>query len=255
MEIFRRPADPRAFLNCFAKAARKHPAKALAYALMTNHYHLLVQGPSDALSNLMRDTNREYARYFNDAYELTGRLLEGPYLAFPASSAGWTFRVIRYIHLNPVKAGLCARAKDWEWSSVKAYLGAPAPPWLDADAGLAIVGGAKQHAADLEAWAADARRRPADEDSALVEERLAWAQEAAKRIVSDPALVRPGPSPERIVAAHLAVEGRMVDLDTAARHLKYRSPQSLASALHQFRGSLGRQKTLASAIAAAVRGS
>lgn len=254
LEIFRKPADYRTFLAGFARAASKHPAKALAYALMTNHYHLLVQGPSEALSNLMRDTNREYARYFNDAYELSGRLLEGPYLAFPATSAGWTFRVIRYIHLNPVKAGLCGKARDWEWSSARAYLGGATPAWLDAATGLAIVGGSRRHGADLDAWSAEVKRRPADEDRALREERLIWAQESARRIAADPAFVRPGPSPERIVAAHLAVEGRMVDLETAARHLKYRSPQSLASALHQFRASLARNRALTSALGSAVRG-
>jgi putative transposase len=89
-----------------------------AYALMTNHVHLLVtpvdcRGPE----RLMRSLGRRYVRYFNDRYGRTGTLWEGRYRSALVDSSAYLFACMRYIELNPVRAGLVDDPASYEWSS------------------------------------------------------------------------------------------------------------------------------------------
>ena len=88
------------------------------YVMMTNHVHLLVT-PSSAsgAAELMMSLGRRYVRYFNDRYGRTGTLWEGRYRAAAVSSAAYLFACMRYIELNPVRAGLRSEPAAYEWSS------------------------------------------------------------------------------------------------------------------------------------------
>ena len=116
-----------------SEAAARHGCAIHAYVLMTNHVHLLLT-PSAAhsLPRLMQALGRRYVRYVNDAYRRTGTLWEGRYRAAPIDSEAYFLACCRYIELNPVRAGMVARAGDYRWSSWRAHALGAADPLLAA---------------------------------------------------------------------------------------------------------------------------
>src|SRR5687767_6399257 len=91
-----------------------------AYALMTNHVHVLAT-PKDAygLARMMQSLGRRYVHYFNHRYARSGTLWEGRFRSTLVSTRGYFFACSRYIELNPVRAGLVAAAVDYSWSSFR----------------------------------------------------------------------------------------------------------------------------------------
>jgi len=121
-----RPEDYRKYLDLLARAAAKHGCEVHAYALMPNHYHLLLTGENGPIGKVMHATNRPYSRWFNSRHELKGHTFEATYRKFPQRTPFWALRTSAYIHLNPVTARLSVTAEGYPWSSAGAYLGKPA---------------------------------------------------------------------------------------------------------------------------------
>jgi len=93
----------------------------LAYCLMPNHYHLLVKCQGGDLSNGMQSVALAYTKAINKRYDRTGSLFEGAFKAIEVSTSGYLYHLVRYIHLNPVKADLVDRPEEWEFSSYAEY--------------------------------------------------------------------------------------------------------------------------------------
>jgi putative transposase len=105
---------------------------------MTNHLHFFVQVGEAPLGALMRDVASNYARAYQLKLETTGHLFERRYHAKIVDVDAYLFAVLRYIHLNPVEAGLARSPAQYPWSSHRAYAGLAAPePWLEIDFCLA----------------------------------------------------------------------------------------------------------------------
>jgi putative transposase len=91
-----------------------------AYALMTNHIHLLLTPESrTSASDLMRRVGCRYVGYFNRRYHRTGTLWEGRFRSALVESRSYFLQCSRYIDLNPVRAGIVSRAADYAWSSFR----------------------------------------------------------------------------------------------------------------------------------------
>src|SRR5260370_7859537 len=89
---------------------------------MTNHVHLLLTpDAADSLPRTMQSLGRRYVRWVNTAYRRTGTLWEGRYRAAPIDSEAYFLACSRYIELNPVRAGMVERARDYKWSSYGAH--------------------------------------------------------------------------------------------------------------------------------------
>ncbi|PSB23791.1 REP-associated tyrosine transposase [Stenomitos frigidus] len=95
----------------------------LAYCLMPNHYHLLVRCRSGAVSDAMQRLAVAYTKAMNRRYNRVGSLFQGQFQAVEVDSDEYLYHLTRYIHLNPVKAGLVTHPKDWEFSSYLEYAG------------------------------------------------------------------------------------------------------------------------------------
>ncbi|AGA90402.1 transposase [Thioflavicoccus mobilis 8321] len=105
-------------------AAAKFECAVHAYALMPDHYHLLLTpSRADGVGSMMQDVGRYYVRYFNRRYERTGTLWEGRYRATLLDPAGYLFACCRYIEDNPVRAGLASDPMAYRWSSHAAKVG------------------------------------------------------------------------------------------------------------------------------------
>ncbi|MGR9117688.1 MAG: transposase [Gammaproteobacteria bacterium] len=119
-EIFCRDADYRFYLEKLLAACNKHDCQVHAYVLMTNHVHLLMTPFSKTgLSKSLQMLGRYYVQYFNSCYRRTGTLWEGRYKAALIDSESYLLACMRYIELNPVRAGMAANPAEYPWSSYR----------------------------------------------------------------------------------------------------------------------------------------
>jgi putative transposase len=121
--------DRRMYLAGLEEALHRHDVELHAWVLMSNHVHLLATQRSDhSLSRMMQMLGRRYVRWFNDRHERSGTLWEGRYRASLVESEGYLLACMRYIELNPVRAGMVRHPRDYRWSSHAANaLGAADP--------------------------------------------------------------------------------------------------------------------------------
>jgi putative transposase len=117
-EIFCADADYQFYLEKLEEACDKHGCQLHAYVLMTNHLHLLIT-PQEAQSigKAMQMLGRYYVQYYNYTYQRTGTLWEGRYKATLIDSEAYLMTCMRYIELNPVRAGMVSHPSDYPWSS------------------------------------------------------------------------------------------------------------------------------------------
>lgn len=129
--IFGDAEDYRRFIRAMGMACRRFGLLVHAYALMPNHYHLLVETPRGRLSRGMHHINGVYSQYFNDRHERVGHLFQGRFKALLVEAESYLLELSRYIHLNPVKARLSRWPWKYPWSSCPAFLGLrDRPTWL-----------------------------------------------------------------------------------------------------------------------------
>ncbi len=127
--------DDRRRLLAFVKQAMdRFDAVVLAYCLMGNHYHFVLQTRRANLSLVMRHINAKFSQAFNRRHGLVGHVFQSRYKAILVDSDAYLMALCRYVELNPVRAGLVAAPSDWAWSSYAAHTGLDASPaWLDVD--------------------------------------------------------------------------------------------------------------------------
>ena len=143
-EIFIDRRDRIHFLGLLQDLAIKFQVTVFAWCLMGNHYHLLVNAELAALSAMMHRLNASYAIYFNTKHERDGHLFQGRFKSVPVESDEQFLTVIRYIHQNPEKAGIC-RTKDYPWSSYGDYLRGSG--FVATDLALSLLGGRERFVA------------------------------------------------------------------------------------------------------------
>lgn len=101
-----------------------------AYCWMSNHVHMLIQVSEVPLSKLIQNLSFRHARYINKKLSRKGHLFQGRYKAILVDAENYLHELVRYIHLNPVRAGLARNPKDYEWSGHQCYLGITRKSWL-----------------------------------------------------------------------------------------------------------------------------
>ena len=135
--VFLDDIDRQHFLAGLHRVATRLDWRVLAFCLMPNHYHLLLETPEATLARGMRDVNGAYAQGFNYRHGRVGHVFQGRYKAVLVERGAHLLEAIRYVVRNPVAAGLCAAPEDWPWSSHRATLGlSTVPPCLTMHAAL-----------------------------------------------------------------------------------------------------------------------
>src|SRR3954464_8651193 len=127
--------DCETFLRTLDHVRARFGWRCLAYCLMVNHYHLVVETPRPNLSDGMRLLNGTFTQRFHRRYERGGHVLQGRFHSVLVDRDEYLLELVRYIARNPVRAGLCPRPEDWRWSSHRALAGL-APPRIVAVDGL-----------------------------------------------------------------------------------------------------------------------
>lgn len=133
-DLYRDDKDRERFLGYLETAVGRYKAVIHVYCLMSNHYHLLIATPEGNLSQIMRHINGGYTIWFNKRHNRYGHLFQGRYKAVLVDADPYAGELSRYIHLNPVRAGIARLPEQHQWSSYAAYSGrTKSPRWLTTD--------------------------------------------------------------------------------------------------------------------------
>lgn len=130
-DIFFQDDDYEEFFKIIAEANHHWKIQVYAYCLMRNHYHICLGTPQGNISRAMRHIDGVYTQRYNRAHHVDGPLFRGRYKAIIIDSEEYLGSVVRYIHLNPVKAKVVEKPQEYPWSSHKFYLKPDRrPQWL-----------------------------------------------------------------------------------------------------------------------------
>jgi len=121
--IFEDREDRIRFKTGLSDAKAKDGIKLFGYCLMTNHVHLMIKAESGSLSRALKSIAGNYGHWFNKKYERCGSLFQDRFKSEPIETDAYWLVALRYIHQNPLKAGMCRRLDDFQWSSYRDYLG------------------------------------------------------------------------------------------------------------------------------------
>ncbi|MBU4527070.1 MAG: transposase [Desulfomicrobium sp.] len=121
-EIFVDTRDHQAFIDLLKAVSEMFNAQIAAYALMANHYHLLLRTPEGNINRIMRHVGGVYTQTFNRRHDHDGQLFRGRYKAILVDEDEYLLGLVRYIHHNPLKAGMVKKLEEYDWSSHRGYL-------------------------------------------------------------------------------------------------------------------------------------
>lgn len=119
--IFKDKEDFQKYLDILLRYKELHKYYLYAYVLMNNHLHLLIETKEVPLSKILQGINQSYTAYFNRRYKTVGHLFQGRYKAILCDKDRYLLSLIKYIHLNPVRAKIAQGPEDYLWSSHHAY--------------------------------------------------------------------------------------------------------------------------------------
>lgn len=134
--------DYGAYLSRLAAYRNRYAVCLFAYCLMPNHVHLLVQTSDLPLSKFMQGLQQSYTQWFNRVHDKVGHLFQGRYKAIVCDRDEYLATLVRYIHLNPVRARLVERPDAYPYSGHRAYLTGEGKGLIDAGPILSMLGGA-----------------------------------------------------------------------------------------------------------------
>lgn len=122
-DIFRQIEDYRVYMKFLKKVKEKHPFKLYSYCLMRNHIHLQIATIESEIWKIMKGIHWMYSMYFNGKYDLSGHLFQGRYYSELIDTESYLLQTSKYIHLNPVKAGIVEKPIQYPWSSYGVFMG------------------------------------------------------------------------------------------------------------------------------------
>jgi len=138
--IFPGKEDYHRFVELLKESSEMWNVPIAAYCLMPSHYHMLIQTPDANLSRFMRHVNGVYTQRFNRFHGCDGHLFRGRYKSILVDEDTYLLQLVRYIHRNPLEAGLADKLDRYEWSSHKGYVSrAKKWDWLFKDFVLSLL--------------------------------------------------------------------------------------------------------------------
>ena len=135
--IFHDDVDRRAYLQRVERYKGRYGFLLFAYTLMPNHVHLLIEMPTTPLSKILQGLQQSYTQYYNRRYATMGHVFQGRYKAILCDREAYWLALVRYIHLNAVRAKLVGDPAAYPWSSHRVYVGLEPSGIVDADPVLA----------------------------------------------------------------------------------------------------------------------
>lgn len=124
-QIFENEEDYQKFIEIIKTYQAISEYKVFAYCLMGNHIHLLMEFKKEPIEQVFKRIGSKYVYWYNVKYQRKGHLFQDRFKSEPVDDDPYFLTVIRYIHQNPVKAGLCKKVEDYKFSSFAEYLNEP----------------------------------------------------------------------------------------------------------------------------------
>jgi putative transposase len=115
--IFDKESDKSNLLNDIVQKQNDLGFKLMGYIIMDNHFHILLQTFEKPLQSILHRINSKYSKYYNRKYDRKGHVFGERYKAILVQDESYLLTLLRYIHQNPVKAGICNRVEEYKWSS------------------------------------------------------------------------------------------------------------------------------------------
>ncbi len=129
-DIFFNKKDREQFFILLQEGIERYKHRIHAYCLMTNHLHLVIQVGEIPLYRIMQNIAFRYATYINRRKRQVGHLFQGRYKALLIDADSYLLELVRYIHNNPVRAGIVKTPEEYSWSSHNVYSGRTSVSWL-----------------------------------------------------------------------------------------------------------------------------
>jgi REP element-mobilizing transposase RayT len=230
--VFREDRDWELYLERLAHYQKRFGFRVYAYCLMTNHIHLAVETAKVPLSRIMLGLQGSYTQAFNRRHGRVGHLFQGRYKSLVVQKDRYLLALVRYIHENPVVAGIVREPADYRWSSDRWYRKRGGPAWLDVDSVLGMFG--RRRRAAVRAYTTFmARSEGADYEGLQTFGQLVKGdEEFATRILEqsgEPEVMRRGLSVERVARAVAQVlDLKVEDLRSARRSRDLSSARAIA---------------------------
>jgi len=121
-KVFKDKDDFLKYLEILSNYKNRYKYFLYAYMLMNNHVHLLIETQEIPLSKILQGINQSYTTYFNRKYKTVGHLVQGRYKAILCDRDEYLLSLVKYIHLNPVRARIVITPDEYQWSSHHSYI-------------------------------------------------------------------------------------------------------------------------------------
>jgi len=172
------------YLGVLAHYKEKYDFYLYAYLLMNNHVHLLMETQKTPLSKILQGINQRYTMYFNWRYRTIGHVFQGRYKAFICDKDEYLLPLIKYIHLNPVRAKISKTPGEYRWSSHRSYVGREEGGLVDVDRVLGMFSENKRRARNLyRAYMSDSRGLGKEEVYHSVVQNILGSDEFIERVM------------------------------------------------------------------------
>ena len=230
--VFRVDADRELYLGRLEHYQKRFGFRVYAYCLMTNHIHLAMEASKVPLSRIMLGLQGSYTQAFNRRHDRVGHLFQGRYKALVVQKDRYLLALVRYIHANPVQAGMVKKPSEYRWSSDRWYRKGEGPAWLDVDFVLGMLGRRRQAA--VQGYRAFMARFEGESYEALqtIGQLVKGDEEFATRILEEsgePEVVRRGLTVNRVAGAVAEVlDLEVEDLRSSRRSRDLSSARSIA---------------------------
>lgn len=152
--------DKTIFLQFLNEASKKMKIRILAYCLMDNHYHLVIENSSGRMADFFKLLNGEYGTYYRRRHGGNGYVFQGRYKSTVIQDDGYLIIAISYVLANPVRARLANGFLEYPWSSAMNYFKKEAPAWFDRSFVEVLYGTAKKMQEHVRAWQGEKAELP-----------------------------------------------------------------------------------------------
>src|SRR4030066_947071 len=184
-KIFRDKEDYLKYLEILSGYKTRYRYSLYSYVLMSNHVHLLVETQKIPLSKILQGINQSYTAYFNKRYKTVGHLFQGRYKAILCDRDEYLLSLVKYIHLNPVRAKIVKFPDKYQWSSQHSYIKkTDGINIIDTDQVLRMFSEEKQSARKLySAYMSDSQIVKKDDVYNTIGQRILGSEEFLERVI------------------------------------------------------------------------
>lgn len=146
MKIFFLDEDRHYFYSLIQEGIDRYEYQIHAFCFMHNHVHLVLRVGNICLSKIIQNISFRYTRWINKRMKRYGHLFQGRYKAILVDGDSYLLTLVRYVHLNPIRADLIDKIENYPWCSHRVYIGLDVIPWVTTDLVLSYFGNERHFA-------------------------------------------------------------------------------------------------------------